>query len=59
MMFHAAMILFAGVIWAQASGMYTESIDIRVANLESALSHVLCAVKEIDQTVHGLLPAVS
>ena len=51
MMFRATLILIAGVIWALASGMYTESIDKRMANLENA-------VKEIARTVHDLLTAV-
>ena len=50
-MFRATLILIAGVIWALASGMYTESIDKRMANLENA-------VKEIAKTVHDLLTAV-
>ena len=51
MMFRATLILIAGVIWALASGMYTETIDKRMANLENA-------VKEIAKTVHDLLTAV-
>ena len=51
MMFRATLILIAGVIWALASGMYTESIDERIANLENA-------VKEIARTVNDLLTAV-
>ena len=51
MMFRATLILIAGVIWALASGMYTESIEERMANLENA-------VKEIARTVNDLLTAV-
>ena len=50
-MFRATLILIAGVIWALASGMYTESIEERMANLENA-------VKEIARTVNDLLTAV-
>ena len=59
MMFHAAMILIAGVVWTLASGMYTESIDQRMANLEDALSHVSEAVKEHDNAMRDLVTAVS
>mgnify|MGYP001802630184 CR=1 FL=1 len=59
MMFHAAMILIAGVIWTVTSGVYTESIEERMANLEDALSHVSGAVKEHDNTLRDLLTAVS
>ena len=51
MMLRATMILIAGVIWTLASGMYTESIEERMANLENA-------VKEIARTVNDLLTAV-
>ena len=50
-MLRATMILIAGVIWTLASGMYTESIEERMANLENA-------VKEIARTVNDLLTAV-
>ena len=50
-MLRATLILIAGVIWTLASGMYTESIEERVANLENA-------VKEIARTVNDLLTAV-
>ena len=51
MMLRATLILIAGVIWTLASGMYTESIEERMANLENA-------VKEIARTVNDLLTAV-
>ena len=51
MTFRATLILIAGVIWALASGMYTESVEERMANLENA-------VKEIAKTVNDLLTAV-
>ena len=50
-MFRITLILIAGVIWTLASGMYTESIEERMANLENA-------VKEIARTVNDLLTAV-
>ena len=50
-MLRATLILFAGVICTLACGMYTESIDQRMANLENA-------VKEIARTVNDLLTAV-
>ena len=65
-MFRITLILIAGVIWTLASGMYTESIDERIANLEEALTHQEKALahfsrifKDNDNTLHGLLTAVS
>ena len=65
-MFHTAMILFAGVVWTLAAGMYTESMEERVANLEDALTHqdktlahFSRIVKENDNTLHDFLTAVS
>ena len=65
-MFRATLILFAGVIWTLASGMYTESMGERIANLENALTHQEKAlahfsriVKDNDNTLHDLLTAVS
>ena len=58
-MFHTGTTLVAGVIWALASGMYTESMDERMANLENAMSQFSRIVKENDNTLHDLLTAVS
>ena len=53
-MFRTAIILIAGVVWTFASGMYTESIEERMANLEKAVA----LVKENDKTLLDLLAAV-
>ena len=53
-MFRTAIILIAGVVWTFVSGMYTESIEERVANLEKALA----LVKENDKTFLDLLTVV-
>ena len=53
-MFRIAILLIAGVIWTFASGMYTEGMEERVANLEKALA----LVKENDKTLLDLLTAV-
>ena len=58
-MFHTGTTLVAGVIWALASGMYTESMDERMANLENTMSQFSRIVKENDNTLHDLLTAVS
>ena len=50
-MFHTAMILIAGAIWTLASGMYTESIDKRMAKLEDALTHHEKALAHLSRIV--------
>ena len=53
-MFRIAILLITGVICTLVSGMYTESMEERVANLERALA----LVKENDNTLLDLLTAV-